>query len=346
VATRGVSDFRSDTVTRPTAEMLAAMARAEVGDDVLGDDPTVKRLEEIAAGRFGKAAALFVASGTMGNQCAIAAQTRPGDEIVIERDAHVFLHEGGALARIPSVQIRPLAGRDGALDPAEVEAAIRSTDIHDPPTRLVALEQTHLESGGQVVPLATFRAVREVADRHRLRVHCDGARIFNASVAAGVPVADYARHAHSVTFCLSKGLCCPVGSVVVGDADFIAECRRVRKWMGGAMRQSGYLAACGIVALESMVERLAEDHALARTLAEKIAEIPGLSIDPDRVATNVLFVGTGKRPAAPIADRLAKDGVLALALRPHAIRFVTHHDVGPDDAKRAVAALRRATAGE
>ena len=316
------------------------MARAEVGDDVLGDDPTVKRLEEMAAERFGKKAAMFVPSGTMGNQCSIAAQTRPGDEILVEEGAHLFLYEGGALARIPCVQARTLKAKNGALDPNEVEGAIRPDDVHDPRTTLVALEQTHLMSGGRVVPLANFRAVAAVAKRHKMRVHCDGARIFNASVASGVPVANYAESCDSLTFCLSKGLSCPAGSLVVGDADFIGEARRVRKWMGGGMRQVGYLAACGIVALESMVERLAEDHQSARRLAEGIVGIRGLAIDPKNVETNLVFIET-QRPAAEWQARLRGEGILTIALGPRLLRLVTHRHIGAREVERALLAIRK-----
>ena len=320
--------------------MLAAMARAEVGDDVLGDDPTVKRLEEMAAERFGKKAAMFVPSGTMGNQCSIAAQTRPGDEILVEEGAHLFLYEGGALARIPCVQARTLKAKNGAFDPNEVEAAIRPDDVHDPRTTLVALEQTHLMSGGRVVPLEAFRAVAEVARRHEMRVHCDGARIFNASVASGVAPARFAQYCDSLTFCLSKGLSCPAGSIVVGDADFIGEARRVRKWMGGGMRQVGYLAACGIVALESMVERLAEDHLSVRCLAEGIVGIRGLAIDPKNVETNLVFVET-ERPAAEWQARLRGEGILAIALGPRLLRLVTHRHIGAREVERALLAFRK-----
>jgi threonine aldolase len=334
------ADFRSDTVTKPTEAMLAAMARAEVGDDVLGDDPTVKRLEEMAAERFGKPAAMFVPSGTMGNQCSIAAQTRPGDEILVDEGAHVFLYEGGALARIPGVQARTLTSANGVLDPNDVEAAIRPDDVHDPRTTLVALEQTHLMSGGRVVPLPNFRAIAEVAKRHRMRVHCDGARIFNASVASGVPVANYAQSCDSLTFCLSKGLSCPAGSVVVGALDFMAEARRVRKWMGGGMRQIGYLAACGIVALETMVERLAEDHLSARRLAEGISTIRGLRVDPKNTETNLVFVET-ERPATEWESRLRGEGVWTIALGPRLLRLVTHRHIGAREIDSALLALQR-----
>lgn len=337
-------DFRSDTVTRPTPEMLAAMASAEVGDDVLGDDPTVKRLEELAASIFNKDGAMFVPSGTMGNQVCIASQTRPGDEIIIEESSHVFLYEGGALARVPCVQAKLLKSTRGALSPAEVEAAIRPDDVHDPRTSLICVEQTHLMSGGRVVPLANLQQLRAIADRYHLKIHCDGARIFNASVASGIPVAEYAKNFDSLTFCLSKGLSCPVGSVIVGGAGFLQEAHRVRKWMGGGMRQSGYLAACGIVALNGMVERLAEDHRHARSLAEKICNIRGITIDPASVETNIVFVKTAPRCAKALESALGEEGVACFALGPDLLRLVTHRHIGAREVDYAALAMARAVA--
>lgn len=336
-----ISDFRSDTVTKPTSEMLAAMAAAEVGDDVLGDDPTVKKLEELAAERFGKEAAMFVPSGSMGNQCCIAAQTRPGDEIIIEENAHIFLYEGGALARIPSVQAKTLKSKHGALDPAEVEAAIRPDDVHDPRTSLISIEQTHLMSGGRAVPLDHLQKLRAVADRHQLKIHCDGARIFNASVASGVPVAQYAKNFDSLTFCLSKGLSCPVGSVVVGSKDFMREAHRVRKWMGGGMRQAGYLAACGIVGLTKMVDRLAEDHANAKKLASMICELPNITVDPKSVETNIIFIYTKNAGAKALELALHEQGVWCFALRPDLLRFVTHRHIGAREIEHAARAMAK-----
>ncbi|MFN0207132.1 MAG: threonine aldolase family protein [Planctomycetota bacterium] len=334
-----ISDFRSDTVTKPTREMLAAMASADVGDDVLGDDPTVKKVEELAAGIFGKEAAMFVPSGSMGNQCSIAAQTRPGDEIIIEANSHIFLYEGGALARIPLVQPRTLISKNGALDPAEVEAAIRPDDVHDPRTTMIAVEQTHLMSGGRVVPIHNFKQLRAIADRYHLKIHCDGARIFNASVASGVPVAEFAKYCDSLTFCLSKGLSCPVGSIVAGSKSFMSEAHRVRKWMGGGMRQLGYLAACGIVALETMVERLAEDHANARKLAEMICTIPKIKINPADVETNIIFIKTECDRAKAIETALHAEGVWCFALGPSLLRLVTHRHIGAREIEHAARAL-------
>jgi threonine aldolase len=317
------------------------MARADVGDDVYGEDPTVNRLEELAAETFDKPAGLFLASGTMGNQCSIAAQTRPGDEILLETSAHIFLYEGGALARIPQVQARTLTGVKGMLSVEEAEAAVRPDDLHDPRTALLSLEQTHLMSGGRVLPLGAIERMRQAMSRRGVKMHCDGARIFNACVAAGVKPAAYAKCFDSLTFCLSKGLSCPVGSVIVGDTDFIGECRRVRKWMGGAWRQAGYLAACGVIGLTKMVDRLAEDHDNARRLAEGLTEVPGLDVDPREVETNVVMVKTAT-PALEWEKALAARGVLALALGPRLLRFVTHRHIGPADVARAVREARAA----
>lgn len=340
MTTLQISDFRSDTVTKPTPEMLEAMVSAPLGDDVLGDDPTVKRLEALAAARFGKEAAMFVPSGTMGNQICIAAQTRPGDEVIIEERSHIFLYEGGALARIPCVQAKLIKGERGMLDPDDVEAAIRPDDVHDPRTTLVAVEQTHLMSGGRVVPLANLQKLRAVADRHNLRIHCDGARIFNASVASGIPVATFAKYFDSLTFCLSKGLSCPVGSVVVGDHRWMGEAHRVRKWMGGGMRQSGCLAACGILALETMVDRLAEDHQNARRLAEMLHGMPGIDVDPRAVETNIVFIKTAPGNAKKLELALHAKGVWSFALGPDLLRLVAHRHIGARELEHAAAAMR------
>ncbi|HET6201343.1 MAG TPA: GntG family PLP-dependent aldolase [Planctomycetota bacterium] len=341
-----VSDFRSDTVTRPTPEMLEAMVRAEVGDDLLGDDPTVKRLEALAAERTGKEAALFLVSGTMANQVAAAVWCRPGDEVILEEGSHPIHFESGALARIAGVQIRPIPGSRGAMDPGDVERAVRPDKPWHPRSSLVVVEQTHLGSGGSVLPLENLRGIREVAARKRLRVHVDGARLFNAVVASGIPASAHAECADSITFSLSKGLCCPVGSLLCGPAPFVSEARRVRKALGGGWRQAGYLAAAGIYALERMVERLAEDHALAKGLAAGLAQTPGLEVDPSGVETNVVFVRV-RHPMGP--DRFVKGleerGVRASAYTLDVVRFVTHRDVGPADAERAIREVAHVLSG-
>lgn len=340
------SDFRSDTVTRPTPEMLRAMVEAEVGDDLLGDDPTVKRLEALSAERLGKEAAVFLVSGTMANQASVAAWCRPGDEVILEEGSHPIHFEAGALARIAGVQIRPILGRRGAMDPVDVERAIRPDKTWHSRSSLLVVEQTHLGAGGAVLPLANLRALREVATRKRLRVHMDGARLFNASTASGVPPREFAACADSVTFSLSKGLCCPVGAMLCGPADFISEARRIRKAMGGGWRQAGYLAAAGIYALEHMVERLAEDHVLAKRLAAGLVRLPGLEVDPKGAETNVVFVRV-RHPMGP--DRFLKEleerGVRANAYTLDVVRFVTHRDVGPEDAERALRAAEETLRG-
>ncbi|MGH2628360.1 MAG: low-specificity L-threonine aldolase, partial [Anaerolineales bacterium] len=267
-------DLRSDTVTVPTPEMRQAMARAEVGDDVFGEDPTVRRLEQMAAQRMGKQAALFVASGTMGNLVAVLSHCDRGDEIILGDRCHTFLSEAGGVAALGGVHPRPIATTpDGTLPLDEIEAALRGDDPHYPTSRLVCLENTHNLCGGVPIPAGYAASVGEWARRRGLFLHIDGARIFNAAVAQGVPAADLVAAADSVTFCLSKGLCAPVGSVLCGTTDFIASARRTRKQLGGGMRQAGVLAAAGIVALDTMVDRLADDHRRARELAGRLAAV-------------------------------------------------------------------------
>jgi threonine aldolase len=335
------SDFRSDTVTRPSAAMRRAMAEAEVGDDVLEGDPTVARLERFAAEWLGKDGALYVPSGTMANQVALGCWTRPGEDIVAERGAHVLRYEGGAAGALHGVQSTTLVGDRGALDPEELRGVIRPGSVHEPRTALVCVEQTHMGSGGRVVPFERLRAVREVAAEHGLPVHMDGARLANAVVASGRPAREWAGLADSVSVCLSKGLGAPVGSVIAGDAAFIERARFVRKRLGGAMRQSGVLAAAGLMALEENVERLAGDHALARQLAAACDAAPGLACPPDDVETNLVLVDVdpARWTAAELAAALGEHGVLVLPLGPRTLRFVTHLDVGPEDVERLRSAL-------
>ena len=339
-------DLRSDTLTVPTAAMREAMARAEVGDDVYEEDPTVRRLEELAARRTGKDAALLVTSGTQGNLCSILAQTHPGQEIVLDADCHIFNSEVGGPALLGGLQTRPIPTARGFLTPEQVEAAIRLPNIHLPVTGLVCIENTHNRHGGACCTPEEIAAVARVAHAAGVRVHLDGARIFNAAVALGRPVADFARPVDSLTFCLSKGLAAPVGSVVCGDGEFIAKARRARKMVGGGMRQVGVLAAAGIVALEHMVDRLAEDHALARRLAEGLARLPGVAIDPATVQTNIVIFrvdragGVGELVAGGLARK-----VKVHQIGPHAIRCVTHKDVDAEDVDRALDAFREITSG-
>lgn len=336
-------DLRSDTVTKPTPEMRRAMYEAEVGDDVYGEDPTVNRLQERAAEMLGKEAALFVPTGTQGNQVAILTHTRRGQEVIVEAEAHVYIYEVGGIAALSGCQVKPVPGVNGAMDPAAVEAAIRADNVHYPRTGLVCLENTHNRSGGCVLPPENVAAVAEVAHRHGIPVHLDGARIFNAAVALGQPVAELVAPVDSVMFCLSKGLAAPVGSLLVGSRDFIAEARRNRKLLGGGMRQAGVLAAAGLVALELMVDRLADDHANARRLAEGIANIPGLAVNMETVQTNMVAVEiTDPRWTAPaLVQALRAEGVLCNDTGPRRIRLVTHKDVTAADVELALDAFAR-----
>ncbi|MBM3297761.1 MAG: aminotransferase class I/II-fold pyridoxal phosphate-dependent enzyme [Candidatus Aminicenantes bacterium] len=341
MADKPYSDFRSDTVTRPTPEMRRAMAEAEVGDDVLGDDPTVQRLEDLAARTMGKEAGLFMPSGTMGNSVAVKAWTRELEEVIVEARAHIYNMESTSMTFVSRVTPRPLASKRGAMDPEEVERNVRQAAVHTPRTSLVCLENTHNNCSGTVLPLDNMKAVRAVADRHGLRVHLDGARIFNASTASGVPVKDYAAQADSVMFCLSKALSAPVGSMLVGPRDFIDYSRRLRKMLGGGMRQVGVLAAAGLIALRDMTGRLGDDHRRARALAEAIAPLPGVTLDPSDVETNIVLF-TFKHPRLGAADliRELKDrGVWALAVL-GGVRLVTHKDVDDADVARAAAAFK------
>jgi len=335
------SDFRSDTVTRPTPEMRRAMAEAEVGDDVLGDDPTVNKLEELAAAAMGKDAGLYVPSGTMGNSIALKAWTHELEEVIVEARSHVYNMESTSMTLVSRVMPRPLPSRRGAMDPADVAAAVRVPSVHTPRTSLVCVENTHNNWSGAVLPLDNLKAIRGVADRHGLRVHMDGARIFNASTASGVPVKDYAACCDSVMFCLSKGLSAPVGSMLVGPRDFIDYGRRIRKALGGGMRQVGVLAAAGLIALTKMPARLHEDHERARRLADALAGLPGMKIDPAEVETNIVIFGfEHPRLSVPaLLERLKDKGIWALSVGV-GIRMVTHKDVGDADVNRAVAAFR------
>jgi threonine aldolase len=340
-----VVDLRSDTLTLPTQAMRDAMARAEVGDDVWEEDPTVKRLEELAAHRTGKPAALLVSSGTQGNLVSVLAQTRPGQEIILDADSHVFNYEVAGAARLGGLQTHPVRTERGFLTAEQVAERIRPANVHLPATGLVAVENTHNRHGGTCCTPEDIAAVAEAAHAAGVPVHLDGARIWNAAVALGRPVADFARHVDSITFCLSKGLGAPVGSVVCGTREFVAEARRMRKMLGGGMRQAGVLAAAGIVALETMVERLREDHANCRRLAEAVAGLPRLCVDLSRVETNILIFHVDREGGAPelVAGAAARK-VKLHQIGPRSIRCVTHKDVDPEDIDRAVLAFREITA--
>jgi threonine aldolase len=321
-------DLRSDTVTKPSLEMRRAMAEAEVGDDVFGEDPTINALERRAAELTGKEGAVFVASGTMGNVTAILTHTQRGDEVIVGSESHILLAEVGGTGALAGAVLRPLPNdARGRLDPEQVAATVRGDNVHWPRTALVCLENTHNRCNGAALRRDDIAAVADVAHARGIPVHIDGARIFNAAVALNVPAAELAAPADTLTFCLSKGLAAPVGSLLCGSADFIARARRYRKMLGGGMRQAGILAAAGLVALESMIDRLAEDHEHARLLARDLAELPGIEVDPAQVETNILFFRVMNEPAAALSQRMAAAGVLANAAGPGAIRMVTHYGI-------------------
>jgi len=335
----GYVDLRSDTVTRPTPEMRRAMAGAEVGDDGFGEDPTVRALEEEYAGRVGKPAAVFVPSGTMANQIAIRVLAAPGSAVVAGRREHVVAYEAGAAARNAGIQFHLVDDTDGLLHPEDVAYAVSLSAYHQPAVSLVCVENTHMAAGGVPWPLEALRALEKAAAGRP--VHMDGARLFNAEVATGVPAASMAAHATTVMTCLSKGLCAPVGSLLAGPEDVLELGRIERKRLGGAMRQVGVIAAAGLVALRTMIDRLGEDHARARRLAEAVAERwPDAGCDPARVATNLVVF------APPDADQvgahLESHGVLSDMVAPGVLRVVTHHDIDDEDVERAVVAICKA----
>jgi threonine aldolase len=337
-ATQELVDLRSDTVTRPTESMFEAMRIAPLGDDVLGDDPTVMRLEELAAEMMGKDEAVFVPSGTMGNQIALASHCNPGDAILIEQEAHILYYEVGGPAMIAGVVSWTLPSQMGVMDPEVIESRVLRQNLHTPGTTLLCLENTHNRAGGTVIPLEMLANYRNIANRHGMNIHLDGARVFNAAVAQNVPVREIARHVDSVNFCLSKGLRSPVGSILCGNASFIREARHWRKRLGGGMRQAGILAACGLVSLTKMVDRLAEDHLRAKRLAKAITKLPGVTVDLESVQTTMV-IAEFEQPALYLQEELREQGVLALPTASNRLRFVLHADI--DDAKldRAILAI-------
>lgn len=336
-------DLRSDTVTKPTAAMRRAMAEAPVGDDVFGEDPTINRLQDLAAERMGKEAGLFVASGTMGNLVASLTHCGRGDEAIMGDLGHTFFFEAGGIAALGGIQPRTLPNQpDGTLDLEMIRGAIRGDDVHFPTSRLIILENTHNRCGGVPISVEYSRAVADLAHEHGLSLHLDGARIFNAAAALGVDAHDLAEPADSVTFCLSKGLCAPVGSVLCGSAEFIRKARRIRKQVGGGMRQAGILAAAGIIALEQMTGRLGEDHQRARRLAQALEKLPGLVLDPPIPATNMVFVNlTAENPlnAGQAAARLLDHGVKASVAGPRRMRLVTHYWIDDQAVETAIRAF-------
>ncbi len=336
-------DLRSDTVTKPTEEMRQAMARAEVGDDVYGEDPTVNQLQELAAERTGKAAALFVPSGHMGNLAAFLAHCQRGDEVILGNLSHPFNSETGSLAAVGGIQPYTLPNQpDGTLRLEDLQAAIREDDVHHAVTRLISLENTHNRCNGVPLTVEYTRAVAELAHANGLKLHIDGARLFNAAVALGVPAATLVAEADSVTFCLSKGLCAPVGSVLCGDEEFIYRARRARKQLGGGMRQAGILAAAGIISLTKMVDRLAEDHARAARLAEGLMEFRDFVVPSPHTNIVRFRMAEGSQVDAPaLTAALARDGVLLDYGHYEGFRAVTHHGVEDADIEATLAAFAR-----
>jgi threonine aldolase len=340
----GIVDLRSDTMTKPTDAMRRAMAEAEVGDDVFGEDPTVNRLEEMAAERLGKEAALYVSSGTMGNLVSQLAHCGRGDEIILGSQAHTFFFEQGGSAAVGSIHPRTVPNQpDGKLALEDIEAAIRGDNIHFPISRLIILENTHNLCNGCPLDIDYMKAVGEIASRHKLKIHVDGARFFNAAVALNGDPKDLAQEADSVSFCLSKGLGAPVGSVVCGTQDFINKARRARKVLGGGMRQAGVLAAAGIVALNEMVDRLADDHANAHKLAMGLAEMPDISIDPDQIQTNIIFFEVSREGMTPeeFVQRIDAEGIRMLPVGPHKVRAVTHYHITSKDIDQALRVISK-----
>lgn len=318
--------------------MYEAMRSAPLGDDVLGDEPTVTELERVAAERLGKEAAVFVPSGTMGNQIAVASHTHPGEAILIEEEAHILYYEVGAPAVIANVVSWTLPSRLGVMDPETIARRAVKANLHTPGTTLLCIENTHNRAGGTIIPMATLAEYQQVARKHGLKIHMDGARVFNAAVALDVPVKEIAKHCDSVNFCLSKGLRSPIGSVLTGPADFIDRARIWRKRLGGGMRQAGILAACGLVSLNNMVDRLAEDHANAKLAAHALMELPGVSVPLETVQTNIVLVLTQK-PAVWWQEQLRERGVWCFPVADNRLRLVFHGDVDEAMTQRAIEAF-------
>lgn len=338
-------DLRSDTVTSPTPEMREAMAKAVVGDDVMNEDPTVIQLQNLAAQRLGKKAALFVPSGTMGNLLAAMCHCGRGDEVIMGNLGHTFLFEGGGISALGGVFAHLLPNqKDGTITLADVEAGIRPDDIHQPPTRLLILENTHNRCGGVALTAAYTREAASLAHKHGMKLHIDGARIFNAAAALGVEAVKLVKDSDSVTFCLSKGLCAPVGSVLCGDEAFIQKARRLRKMLGGGMRQAGVLAAAGIIAIEKMSTRLTEDHLRAKVLADGLAQIPAIHFEMGLPQTNMVFPSLAsdcKLSAADVAKKLAASGIKVGVVGAKKFRMVTHYWIDDAAIEQVIAAMHK-----
>jgi threonine aldolase len=341
MAAKELIDLRSDTVTMPTEEMLKAISHSEFGDDVFEEDPTVNRLEKLAAERMGKEAALLVTSGTQANLISLMSNTNRGELVILEAESHIYWYEVGGISMIAGLLPWPLKSHTGAIDPKDMEAAIRPQNIHFPKAVLICIENTHNRHGGTIITPDQMKAISEVTHRYHLKLYLDGARIFNASVALNVDVKEYTEHVDNLMFCLSKGLCCPVGSLLVGTGEFIKRCRKLRKVLGGGMRQAGIIAAPGIVALESMIERLRDDHTNARRLAEGMAKIEGIHVDLSRVQTNIVCFnidGLGVTGDFFIS-KLKEESILALPLSETKVRMVTHRGIEKEQVEKAIAAI-------
>jgi threonine aldolase len=337
-----IIDLRSDTVTKPTEEMLEAIRHAELGDDVFEEDPTVNRLERIAAEKMGKEAALFVTSGTQSNLISLMTNANRGDLVILESESHIYWYEVGGISAIAGLLPWPLKSLTGSLDPKEVETAIRPQNIHFPKPSLLCLENTHNRHGGTIITPSQIKAISSVAHKNNLKLYLDGARIFNAAVALNVNVKEFTKHIDNLMFCLSKGLCCPVGSLLVGNQEFIERARKLRKILGGGMRQAGIIAAPGIVALESMIERLKEDHLNARYLAEGISKIDGIHVNLSRVQTNMVYFSIEELAltADQFISKLKENDILALALSENKIRMVTHKGIEKEHVEKSITTIK------
>lgn len=340
-------DLRSDTVTKPTEAMLEAMMKAQVGDDVLGDDPTVIRLQNKVAERFGKEAGLFVPSGTMSNQIAIKTHTQPGQEVICDVGAHIYNFEGGGPAVLSGVQIRPVFTRDGIMDPEYVEENLRfEGNVHHAPTALIEIENTHNRGGGTIIPMKNIQDIRKIADKYNIPMHLDGARIWNAHVMTDIPFHEYARYFESVSVCFSKGLGAPVGSMLLGSSRFIEKAKRWRKVFGGGMRQSGYLAAAAEYAFDNHIERLLEDHARAAYFANELALMRGVTVNLQAVHTNIVMIDVVRCPAPDLQKRLQQHGLDILAISPARLRAVFHLHIDDAMTERAVEIFKRVMSDE
>jgi threonine aldolase len=338
---KGYSDFRSDTVTRPTEEMKKAMFSAELGDDVLGDDPTVQRLEELAADKLGKEASLFVPTGTMGNTIAMKLAVGEGKAVIMEEKCHIFQFEAGNVAKIAGSLPRTLPSNRGEIPLRLIQDNIHTAlRDHIPETKAISLENTHNTWGGAILSQEYLESVKELADKHHLHMHLDGARVFNASVALKTDIKEIVKFYDTIMFCLSKGLCAPIGSMLVGDKEFIKEARIVRKSLGGGMRQVGIIAAAGIVSLEKMVDRLEEDHLRAKKLAQGISDIPQIEVDSEHIDTNFVFIKLNTMESPDFLERLSEEKVLALPFTNKLIRFVLHKDIDDQDINVAIKAIK------